>query len=98
MGRTKKTPVAWQDHHNEGAFRSTWTSQANPELFNVTGDKISTAGAKLSNKGKGPDRHEPVGVKVKSADGRPPAPHETVLKDIKEYGSSGTPGSVVSSH
>jgi hypothetical protein len=95
MGRTKKTPVAWQDHHNEGAFRSTWTSQANPDLFNVTGDKTSTAGGKLSNKGKGPDCHEPVGVKVKLEDGRPP---ETVLKDIKEYGSSGTLGTVVSSH
>lgn len=95
MGRTKKTPVVWQDHHNEGAFRSTWASQANPDLFNNTGDKTSTAGGKLSNKGEGSDRHESAGVRVKSEGNVAP---ETVLKDIKEYDSSATQGIVVSSH
>lgn len=95
MARTKKTPVAWQDHHNEGAFRSTWASEANPELFNKTDDKTSAAGSKLSNKEKSSDRHEPVGIRVKSEDNANP---ETLLKDMRDYDNNGTQGTRVSSH
>lgn len=56
MGRTKKPPVIWQDHHNEGAFRSTWASQANPGLFSTTGDEISAHGNKRPNAKKDPAR------------------------------------------
>jgi hypothetical protein len=49
MGRRKKPPMIWQEHHDEGAFRSTWTSQANPDLFNTTGNEISAPGNKRPN-------------------------------------------------
>ncbi len=94
MGRTKKTPVVWQDFHDEGAFRSTLTSQANPGLFNGAVDKTSHVGHKHPAKGKGPDRHEPGGDKVKKEDSVPP---ERPGKGIKRE-NGGLPGTVVSSH
>jgi len=95
MGRTKKPPLVWQDHHDEGSFRSTWTSQANPELFSKTGDKTSTAGGSLSMKGNGYERPESAEARVKSEYN---SAHETLLKDINDYDSSGTQGTMVSSH
>jgi len=56
MGRSKKPPVVWQDHHNEGAFKSTWTSQANPDLFNTNCDEISAPSNKRPNANKHPAR------------------------------------------
>lgn len=95
MGRTKKPPVVWQDYHDEGAFRSTWTSQANPELFPKTDDKIPTAKGELLTKREGSDCPKPIGVAVKSEDNVTP---ETVLKGISMYDNSAIQGAMVSPH
>jgi hypothetical protein len=66
MGRTKKPPVVWQNQHNEGAFRSTWTSQANPDVFNTTGEEISAQGNKRPNANRDPARDHGAENNMKS--------------------------------
>jgi hypothetical protein len=78
MGRTKKPPVVWQDHHDEGAFRSTWTSQANPQLFNSAGGKTSLPSDKPINEAKVSDRNQAPQDNTKSDAEVPP---DTMVKD-----------------
>jgi hypothetical protein len=87
MGRTKKPPVVWQDFHDEGAFRSTFTSRANPQLFGLAVDKEDTGAEvsrEISSKGKAKmDREGGEDKGVKAEDGASMKEEQKVTTDIK---------------